>query len=76
MGLFKVLSENFKTQHNEMILLLQYCELIREQSKSPKEWTDCIRIKASDYKYKEKDKRLKEWLIIGIDNDEVMKKII
>ena len=33
MGLFEVLSENFKLQHNETILSLQYFKLIREQIK-------------------------------------------
>ena len=31
-GLFKVLSQKFKPQHNKIILSLQYCKLIREQS--------------------------------------------
>ena len=35
-GLFKVLIENFKPQHNETLLSLQYCKQ-RKQSKNPKE---------------------------------------
>ena len=30
-GLFKVLSENFKPQHSETLVLLQYSNLIREE---------------------------------------------
>ena len=31
-GLFEVLSEDFRPQHNEALLFFQYCKLIREQS--------------------------------------------
>ena len=37
-GLFKVLSDKFKPQHNEMILSLQYCKLVRQQKENTKEW--------------------------------------
>ena len=35
--MFKVLSEKFQSQHNETILSLQYCKLIREQRENAEE---------------------------------------
>ena len=37
LGLFEVLSEKLKRQHNEIMLSLQYCELIREENESTEE---------------------------------------
>ena len=34
MGLFESLSQNFKPQHNETILSLQFCTLAMEQSEN------------------------------------------
>ena len=50
-GLFEVLNEKFKLQHNATILSLQYCKLIKEQNKNGKEWMDHLRIKANKYEY-------------------------
>ena len=47
MGLFEMLIDKFKSQHNEIILSLQYCQLIREQNKNPKEWMGHLRIKVN-----------------------------
>ena len=35
-------------------LSLQYWKLIREQSENAEEWLDHLKIKASEWKYKEK----------------------
>ena len=37
-GLFEVLSDKFKPEHNKMILSLQYCKLEREQYENVEEW--------------------------------------
>ena len=58
-GLFEVLSEKFKWQHNEMILALQYCTLIREQNENAEEWMDQIRLRASEHGYRERDRGLR-----------------
>ena len=50
-ALFAVLSENFKLQHNETILSVQYCKLIRQQSENAQEWADPLRIKMHECKY-------------------------
>ena len=59
MGLFKMPSENFKPQHNESILSLQYCNLTIEQNKNAEEWIGHLRIKVQECWYKEKSRRLK-----------------
>ena len=75
-GLFDVLSEKFKLQHNQTILSLKYWKLIREQSKNADEWVGYLRMKANEYEYKEKDRRLKEQFINGIKDDKLMTEII
>ena len=73
MGLFKVLSELFKSQHIETVLPLQYCKLLGEPSDDAAEWIGCLRVKANECEYKEKDRRLKEQFINGINNYDMMK---
>ena len=46
----------FKPQHNERILSLQYCKLMREQIKNAKQWMGILRIRANKCGYKEKDR--------------------
>ena len=45
MGLFEVLSEKCRGQHNETVLSLQYCKIITEQRKNAEEWMGCLRIR-------------------------------
>ena len=56
-GLYDVLSEKLKPQHNEMILSLQYCKLTREPNKHAKESMGHIRIDVNECGYKIKDER-------------------
>ena len=60
MALFEVLGEKAKPQHNETILALHYCKLMREQGISGEESMGHLRLKANKCGHKEKDKRLKE----------------
>ena len=39
--------------------------------KSTEEWMDCLRINASECRYKERDKRLQEQFINGINDDDM-----
>ena len=73
-GLFEVLREKLKPQHNETILSQQYCKLIREEKESPEEWMGHLRVKANECECKDRDKRLKEQFIIN--DDEMMTEII
>ena len=51
MGLFEVLSEKFKLQHNEKVLSLQYCKLGSQQRKNGREWTGYLRIEGNECRY-------------------------
>ena len=55
-GCLRCQKEKFKLQHNETILSLQSCKLIREDKGSTEEWMGCIRVKVNECEYKEKDK--------------------
>ena len=50
-------------------LSLQYCKLITQQSENAEEWMSNLRMKANEFKYKEKDKRPKERYINDINDD-------
>ena len=55
MGVFEVLSENFKPQQNKTILSLQYYKLIRQQSENVEEWKSHLKMKANECEYKERE---------------------
>ena len=44
--------------------------------KGTEEQMGCLRVKANEYKYERKDTRLKEQFINGINDDDMMTKII
>ena len=69
-GCLKCLVRKIKHQYSETILLFQYCKLIREKKENAKEWMGHLR-----GQYKERDGRLKEQFINGI-NDNMMTEII
>ena len=74
-GLLKVLSAKFKMQHDETIVSLQYCKLVREEE-SAEELMDHLIIKANKCEYKERDGSLKEQFINEINDDDMMTEII
>ena len=55
MELFEVKSEKFKPQNYETFLCLQYCKLIREQSKNSEEWKGHTTMKANECQYEENE---------------------
>ena len=75
-GYFKVLSETFKPQHNETILSLQYCKLIREQSENAEGLKGHLKIQTNICKYKERDRILKEQFITGLNDDYILAEIM
>ena len=75
-GLFNVLTGEFKSQHNDMILLLQCCKLHRKGNESAQKWMDRLNIKAAECNYKEHYRRLKEQFINDTDNEDIMQEII
>ena len=58
-------------QHNDTILSLEYCNLVRKCNETVEQWTGQIRVKGNEYKYKQRDRRLREQFINGI-NHQVM----
>ena len=76
MGIFEVLNEKCKLQHKAKILFLQYCKIIRQQSRNSKERTGHLRMKANTYEYKGKDIIFKEPFSNGINKDEMITEII
>ena len=50
---------------------LQYFKLIRKQNENAEEWMGCLRIKANECGYKEKDRRLKDQCTNGINGDDM-----
>ena len=75
-GLFNVLKEKFRPQHNEMILSLKYCKLHRKKNESAQQWMGQICIEVAEYNYKEHVRRLKEPFINGLDDNEITQEII
>ena len=62
-GLFRRFNKKFRPQHNEIILSFQYCKLNRQSVQTEEEWIERLSIKATDWKYKEIDRHLKELFI-------------
>ena len=63
-GLFNVLREKYRLQHNEMILPLpQYYKLDRTENETAQEWLSRLCVKAAECNYKQHDKWLKNNLL-------------
>ena len=71
-----MLSHKFNSQHNKEILSLQYFTLARDQNKNAEDWMFYLRIQVNEFDCKEKDRRLKEQFINGINNDNIMTELI
>ena len=46
--LLNVLSEKFKPQYSETIIILQYCKLVRNIKEKPVEQMGCLRMKTTE----------------------------
>ena len=68
--------QNFKPQHNETILSLQYCKLNRKKKESAQEWMGELNIKAIDCKCQKYDGRLEKKFINGLNDESIIAKII
>ena len=71
-----MLKENFRLQHKEMILSLQYCRVNSKDNECTWERMVTLCIMAGECSYKGYDRRLKEQFINGIDNEDMIKEII
>ena len=74
--LFDTISNRFKQQYNEMIKLLQFCKLVRQQDKTTEEWMDRLRILATECNYHDIDRYLKEQFIHNLNDNSMMVEII
>ena len=75
-GLYGILTEQFRPQHNEIILSLQYRKLSRQAAETKKDWMGRLRKMALDCQCKETDMYLKEQFINGINDDVVITEMI
>ena len=65
---YKIFSEQFRPQHNKMILYFQYYKLSRLCKETTGEWMGRLRIKAAKFKYIEDDRCCKDKFINGIND--------
>ena len=73
--LFDILNEKFRPLHKETTLSLQNYELNRHADETTKEWMYRLRMKATECKYKENDRRLKELFFNDISDDDMKEEI-
>ena len=71
-----MLTEKFRPKHNGTILSLQNCKQVGEEKESAEEWMGHLRVKANECEYKERARMLKEQLINGIGDNDMMAKIM
>ena len=64
-GLFKILTNKFRLQFNEMMKSLQFCTLSRQSGENAEEWMGRIRLAAIECNYKEIDTQLKKNLFMS-----------
>ena len=53
-----------------------YCKLVREENGSAEEWMGHVRVKANEYEYKQRDRRLNEQLINRSNDDKMIIEVI
>ena len=75
-GLFKILHDKFKPQHNETIKSLQFHKLSRQVNKGTEEWMGKLRITITECYYKKIDRQLKEQLIHGLNDSDILCKAV
>ena len=73
-GLFNVLKEKLRLQHNETTPSLQYYILHRKDNESKQEWRRRLCIRATEYNYKEH--KAQKQFIDGKHYEEIIQEII
>ena len=71
-----MLREKIKPRYNRTTLSPQYCKLVKNIDVTAKEWMGHFRIKTTDCKYQEDDRRFKEQFINGMNDKTVISEII
>ena len=75
-GLFTTVRNKFKPQYNETIKSLQFHKLGRQMNENREEWIGRLRLAAVECNYKEIDRDLKEQLIHGLNDNDMLAETI
>ena len=75
-GLFTTLNNKLKTQCNKTIKSLQFQMLVRWTDKNTEKWIGRPRLATLECNYKEIDKQLKKQFIHGLNDNDILVKII
>ena len=75
-GLFKTLTNKFRSQFNEMIKSLQFHKLSRQSGENAEEWMGRLRLAAIECNCKEIDRQLKEQFIHNQNDTDMLAELI
>ena len=75
-GLFNMLTSKFSPQINEIIKLLQFRKLCRNDGENVEEWMGRLRVAAIECNYQEVDRQLKEQFIHELNDKNMLEEII
>ena len=75
-GLFDMLATKFRAQYNQTIKSLQFRQLHRVEGEGVDEWMGRLHVAAAECGYKEIDRQLKEQFIHGLNDKDMLGKII
>ena len=75
-GLFKVLTNTFRPQFNEMMKSLQFYKIVRHNGENAEEWMGRLWLSTIECSYKEIDRQLKEQFIHGLNDTEMLGELI
>ena len=73
---FNILNSKFRPEHNETILLLQYCKVCRCDNDNAEEWLDRPHIMTTNFKCKEINRHLIDQFINSLNDDGMIVEII
>ena len=75
-GLFDMLAAKFRPQYNQTIKSLQFKQFHRVEGKGVDKWMGRLCVVAAECSYKEIDRQLKEKFIHGLNDKDMLGKII
>ena len=75
-GLFDKLATKFRPQYNQTIKPLQFRQLHRGKGEGVDEWVGRLHMVAAECGYKEIDRQLKEQFIHGLNDKDMLGKVI
>ena len=75
-GLFETFTNTFRPQFNEIIKSLQFLKLCRQDGESTEEWMGRLQLSSVECNYQEIDRQWKEQFIHGLNDMDMLGKII